>query len=130
MALFASATLLPTSTSLAVAAEHHQNAEDQSLAPSKKSRRTVRRTRAVRNLPPIITALDHRGIESPLSSIASGSGASHASSISAELLSYSPPPHDSPVWDDEDDRTPGFGELFRRFTVLEAEFGDLANAGE
>lgn len=126
-ALFASATLVPSPSSYIfsqtpptpVAEEEPTNLKE---AGSKRTLRRVKAKIELRTTDSATTgtAQMERSITSTSTTTAS-SGSSHVHSTVASPVSSPNTPTNSPVWDAEEDQTPSFGELFRRFSMQEAE---------
>ena len=118
-ALFASATLIPSPSSYIFSQPPSPSTEEEYTFTGTQGKRTLRRVKARIELRANATGEMERTATTTSTATAS-SGSSHVPSTHA---SPNPSPFtstNSPAWDGED-QTPGFGELFRRFSMQEAE---------
>ena len=125
-ALFASATLVPSPSSYIFSQTPPipTTEEEPTTLKETHSKRTLRRVKAKIELratdSTTATAQMERSTTSTSTTTAS-SGSSHVHSTIASPVASPNTPTNSPVWDAEEDQTPSFGELFRRFSMQEAE---------
>lgn len=118
-AIFASATLVPSPSSYIFSKEPSPATEDEPILTGTQGKRTLRRMKARIELRATVTAQMERTTTATSTATAT-SGSSH---VPSNLPSPLSPPYTStnlPAWEAED-QTPGFGELFRRFSMQEAE---------
>lgn len=119
-ALFASATLVPSPSSYLFSQEPPAATGEEPTFTEAQSKRPLRRVKARTELRTTATVQMQRAATSTSTATAS-SGSSHAPSTLESPLSSPFTSTKLPVWDAEDDHTPGFDELFLRFSTPEAE---------
>lgn len=119
-ALFASATLVPSPSSYRFSQEPPVATEEGPTFTEAQSTRTLRRVKARTELRTTATVQMERAATST-STATDSSGSSHVASTLESPLSSPFASTNLPAWDAEEDHTPGFDELFRRFSMQEAE---------
>ncbi len=119
-ALFASATLVPSPSSYIFSQTPSPAAEEEPTLTEAQSKRTLRRVKARIELRATPTAQMERAATSTSTATAS-SGSSHVPSTLASSLSSPFASTNSSAWDAEEEHTPGFDELFQRFSMQEGE---------
>jgi len=119
-ALFASATLVPSTSSYIFSQTPPPASKEEPILTEAQNKRTLRRVKARIELRTTATAQMERTTTSTSTATAS-SGSSHVPSPLPSPLSSPFASTNAPAWNAEEDHTPGFGELFRRFSRQEAE---------
>ena len=116
-ALFASATLVPSPNSYIFSKAPTPATEEEPTLTEAQSKRTLRRVKARVELRTTAMSQQMERATTSTSTTTASSGSSHVPSpLSSPFASTN-----SPAWNAEEENTPSFDALFRRFSMQEAE---------